>query len=54
MKISIFNKAIFVLLPMLLMSIGFVSCNNDDDDFTSNYTTSLIGKWQVTVDLLSS
>lgn len=50
MKTKLFNKATSVLVSVLLMTIGFVSCNNDDDGLTSNYTTSLIGKWQVTVD----
>lgn len=50
MKTKLFNKATSVLISLLFMAIGFVSCNNDDDDLTSNYTTSLIGKWQVTVD----
>lgn len=48
-KKSLF-KVTYILISMLLLSIGFTSCNNDDDDLTSNYSTSLIGKWQVTVD----
>lgn len=50
MKAKFFNNATFVLTSILLMSIGFVSCNNDDDELTSNYTTSLIGKCNVEKD----
>lgn len=50
MRIKIFNKTTFLWISFFLISVGFVSCNKDDDDLTSSYTTSLIGKWQVTVD----
>lgn len=50
MKTKGLFKVTYILISMLLLSIGFTSCNNDDDDLTSNYSTSLIGKWQVTVD----
>lgn len=47
---SLFKITYILISSVLLLSIGFTSCNNDDDDLTSNYPTSLIGKWQVTVD----
>lgn len=50
MKTKGLFKVTYILISMLLLSIGFTSCNNVDDDLTSNYSTSLIGKWQVTVD----
>lgn len=50
MKTKSLFKVTYILISMLLLSIGFTSCNNVDDDLTSNYSTSLIGKWQVTVD----
>lgn len=50
MKIKIFSRATVCLISVLILSISFFSCNHDDDDLTSNYTASLIGKWQVTVD----
>lgn len=53
MRNKIFNRTTFLWISFFLMSIGFVSCNKDDDDLTSNYTTYLFGKWQVTVDEMS-
>lgn len=50
MKTKGLFKVTYILISMLLLSIGFTSCNNVDDDLASNYSTSLIGKWQVTVD----
>lgn len=50
MKTKGLFKVTYILISMLLLSIGFTSCNNVDDDLTSNYSTSLIGKWQITVD----
>ena len=50
MKTNNLLKVTYILISLLLLTIGFSSCNNDDDDLTSNYSTSLIGKWQVTVD----
>lgn len=48
MKKNIFNIAL-CFISMIILSIGFVSCSNDDN-LTSNYSASLLGKWQVTVD----
>lgn len=50
MKANNLLKVTYILISILLLTIGFSSCNNDEDDLTSNYFTSLIGKWQVTVD----
>lgn len=50
MKTNNLLKVTYILISLLLLTIRFSSCNNDDDDLTSNYSTSLIGKWQVTVD----
>lgn len=43
-------KNTLIFLSVLLLSIGFVSCDKDEGVLSSNYSTSLIGKWIVTVD----
>lgn len=53
MKAMCFNKLTIVLITILSLFMGLVSCKEGEVDITPNYISALIGKWEVTVDEIS-
>lgn len=40
------KKYLFLLLTLVVTSLAFISCNNDDDD--NQYESAIVGTWKVT------
>ena len=40
------KKYLFLLLTLVVTSLAFVSCSDDDDD--NQYNSAIVGTWKVT------